>query len=101
MSQQQVTAIIYDRRGRVLSIGQNSYVKTHPLQFRHALKTGNPEKKYLHAEISAIVKCKNLDRAHRMWVGRVNKNGQYGLAKPCPVCASAIAATGIKYVEHT
>jgi hypothetical protein len=29
---QAITAIITDKKGRVLSIGQNSYSKTHPLQ---------------------------------------------------------------------
>lgn len=101
MSHQNVTAVIYDRRGRVLSIGQNSYLKTHPLQWKHAVKTGNPEKKFLHAEISAIVKCRNLDRAHKIFVSRVDKEGRYRQAKPCPVCTSAIQAAGIEIVEHT
>ena len=101
MSHQNVIAVIYDRKGKVLSIGQNSYIKTHPLQWKHAVKTGNPEKKFLHAEISAIVKCKNLDRAHKIFVSRTDKEGRYRLAKPCAVCASAIQAVGISIVEHT
>ena len=101
MSKHQVTAIIYDRRGRVLSVGQNSYVKTHPLQWHHAVKTGHPHKQYLHAEISAIVRCRNLGKAWRMWVSRVGRDGQFRLAKPCPVCESAIKAAGITIVDHT
>ena len=42
-----VTAIIFDKRGRPLSIGQNSYIKTHPLQLKIAEKVGLPEKKGL------------------------------------------------------
>lgn len=98
---QDITAVIYDRRGKVLSIGKNSYVKTHPLQAKYAEKVGLPEKKYLHAEVAAIIKCRDLARAHRIEVFRVGKDGRYLLAKPCPVCESAIKASGIKHVVHT
>ena len=47
--QQDVTAIIYDKRGRILSIGKNSYVKTHPLQARYATEVGLCEQVFLHA----------------------------------------------------
>lgn len=49
-NRQQVTAFIYDKRGRVLSIGKNSYVKTHPLQAHHANKVGLGDKLYLHMQ---------------------------------------------------
>lgn len=90
-----------DRRGKVMSVGQNSYIKTHPLQAKHAKKTGMPEKMFLHAEIHAITKCRDLRKAYKIFVSRYNKNGEPVLAKPCPVCISAIKASGIKYVEHT
>jgi tRNA(Arg) A34 adenosine deaminase TadA len=96
-----ITAIIYDKRGRVLSIGKNSYVKTHPLQKHHADKVGLPDKCFLHAEIHAIARCKQLDHAHRISVMRFDSKGRPSNAKPCTVCQSAIAATGIKIVEHT
>lgn len=100
-SQHALTAIIYDKRGRVLSVGQNSYVKTHPMQAMHAQKTGFPDKKFLHAEIHAIVRCRDLSRAHSIFVSRLDHQGQPRLAKPCPVCMSAIRAAGIERIEHT
>ena len=96
-----ITAIIYDKRGKVLSVGKNSYCKTHPLQHKHAEKVGLPDKIFLHAEIHAIALCKRLDKAHKIVVMRFDKSGEPGNAKPCPVCQSAIEATGIKVVEHT
>ena len=96
-----ITAIIYDKRGRVLSVGKNSYVKTHPLQQKHAEKVGRPDKIYLHAEVHAIALCRSLDRAHRIAVFRFRKDGSPASAKPCPVCLSAIEAAGIREVEHT
>lgn len=96
-----ITAIIYDKRGRVLSIGKNSYVKTHPYQAQCARSVGMPEKQFLHAEIHAIIRCKKLSKARKIVVTRFNNRGEPLKAKPCPVCASAIEAAGIKYVEHT
>lgn len=98
---QSISAVIYDRRGRVLSVGQNSYVKTHPLQAEHAKRVGLEEKVFLHAEIHAIVRCRDISRAHRILVSRWDKHGRPMLAKPCPVCQSAIEAAGIEIVEHT
>ena len=100
-TKQNITAVIYDKKGRVLSVGQNSYVKTHPLQAKHANRAGSPEKQFLHAEVHAIVRCKDLAKAHRIFISRWNKSGEPLLAKPCPVCQSAIKAAGIKIVEHT
>ncbi len=100
-TKQQITAVIYDKRGRVLSVGQNSYIKTHPLQALHARRVGEEHKIYLHAEISAITRCRDLTRAHRMLVTRYGNHGQPLLAKPCRVCASAIVAAGIEIVDHT
>lgn len=96
-----ITAIIYDKRGRVLSIGKNSYIKTHPLQHLHSHKVGLPHKQFLHAEIHAIAKCRNLDKAHRIVVMRYGKDGTPQNAKPCLVCQSAITEAGIPNIEHT
>lgn len=98
---QQITAIIYSKRGKVLAIGKNSYIKTHPIQARYAERVGLPEKIFLHAEIAALIKCTDLRKAHRITIFRTLKDGTLALAKPCPVCASAIAESGIKIVEHS
>lgn len=96
-----LTAIIYDKRGKVLSIGKNSYVKTHPIMARHAEKVGRPHKIFLHAEVHAIIKCRDLSKAHAIHVFRYDKEGNPANAKPCPVCMSAISEAGIKIIEFT
>jgi hypothetical protein len=98
---QDITAVIYDKKGRIISIGKNSYVKTHPKQALHAARVGRPEKIFLHAEMDAIIRCRNLSKAYRIVVSRVSKRGKYVNAKPCPVCESAITESGIKHVEWT
>jgi deoxycytidylate deaminase len=96
-----ISAIIYDKRGRVLSVGNNSYVKTHPLQAEYARRAGEPHKVYLHAEIAAIVKCRSLDKAHKIVIFRYSEDGSPAEAKPCKICQEAIRKAGINYVEHT
>lgn len=104
MTKHTLTAIIYDKRNRILSIGQNSYYKTHPYQARlaNSFRDNNLSHKiYLHAEIDAIIKCADLDKAHRIFISRTDQYGQTRLAKPCPICSRAIELAGIRYVEHT
>jgi tRNA(Arg) A34 adenosine deaminase TadA len=98
---QEITAVIYDKRGRILSIGKNSYLKSHPYQAKLATEQGEENKIFLHAEIHAIVKCKELDKAHKIMIFRFNRDGNPVLAAPCRICASAIKLTNIKYIEHT
>ena len=100
MCQQTVSAFVYDKRGRLLATGQNSYVKTHPLQARVAASVGEPHKVFLHAEVAALLKC-DWTKAHRILVTRYGKSGRPLLAKPCKVCHQIIAMTSIKIVEHT
>ncbi|MCK9530458.1 MAG: hypothetical protein M0R77_07845 [Gammaproteobacteria bacterium] len=92
-------AVIYDKRGRVLSVGENSYTKTHRVQAEYAERAGTPHKIYLHAEAAAILKCRDLSKAHRIFVSRTNKRGDFLLAKPCPACELMIKESGIKVVE--
>ena len=99
--QHAITAIIYDKRGRVLSVGQNSYVKSHTVMARHANKVGLPEKIYLHAEAHSIIKCKDLSKAHTIRVFRYNSQGLPVNAKPCLICMQIIKEANIKNIEWT
>jgi tRNA(Arg) A34 adenosine deaminase TadA len=96
-----LTAIIKDKRGNVLAIGKNSYTKTHPYQAKCAKEVGLPEKIYLHAEIQAILKCKDLTKAHSIHVFRYGRQNTALNAKPCKICAQAIKIAGIKEIYHT
>lgn len=95
-----LTAYCYDRKGRLLSTATNSYSKTHPLQAYFAEKVGHAAKIYLHAEIAAIIKAGGKP-IHKLVIMRIGKNHQALNAKPCPVCAEAIKAFGIKLVSYT
>jgi tRNA(Arg) A34 adenosine deaminase TadA len=96
---QAITAQVYDRRGRLLSTGQNSYSKTHPRQAALAAKVGRPLRIFLHAEISALVRCRG--EAYKIRITRLDAQGNPRLAKPCPICELAIKEAGIRVVEYT
>jgi len=99
---QEITAVIYDKRGRVISIGYNSYVKTHPMQAFYAKKTGNESRVFLHAEMDAIIKAgSRIQQAYKISIFRYTRDGKPACAKPCAVCQEALKHTPIKIVEHT
>lgn len=98
---QTVVAILTDKKNNVISIGHNSYEKTHPTQWKYAQQV--EEKKhscYLHAEVDALTKDKKK-KGEKLFVARVYRDGSFALAKPCPLCEKAIEDSGIKEVIYT
>jgi deoxycytidylate deaminase len=73
--------------------------KTHPVQAKYAKRVGAHEAIYLHAEISALVRCRH--KPHAIYIARVLRNGDVGYAKPCPICELAIKEAGIREVHYT
>jgi deoxycytidylate deaminase len=99
MAKQNVIALAYSKRGKLLSIGRNSYIKTHPMQARLAYKTGQPHKIYIHAELDALLKAR--EQPHTLKVFRIGPKGDYLNVKPCPICQLAITEFGVKKIIHT
>ncbi len=87
-------AALFNEHNRMVAIGINSYVKTHPLQKQYAEKVGKPNSQYLHAEIAALVKGKG----DKLVVVRINKKGMLMMAKPCSICMLAMKEADIKEV---
>lgn len=94
-----ITALAYDKKGNLLSVGKNSYVKTHPLQAYYGKKAGKPNAIYLHAELSALLKARSP--VHKLVVVRYTEDGKPALARPCKSCQLAIKDFNVKRVEHT
>jgi len=95
-----ITATCFDAKGRMISVANNNYSKSHPIQAHFARLAGEPYKINLHAEIAAILKCKDKN-IHSILVQRFDSNGNPRLAKPCKVCETAIMAYGIKRIIYT
>lgn len=99
MKKHKIRATIYDKKGKILAMGENSYKKTHPLQAQYAAAVGENYKIYLHAEISALVKCRG--KPYKIKIERYDKSGNPKNAKPCPICELAIKEAGISVIEYT
>ena len=62
---------------------------------------GLEEKIYLHAEISALVKCKSdADTIVVVRLGGHNHD-ELRLARPCPICSLALKEAGINKICYT
>lgn len=102
MSKHHVKATVYDKKGRILAIGYNSYTKTHPKQAHFARLAGKERKTYLHAEIAAIVRAgRQREKCFAIHVVRWGSRGDTRLAKPCSICMLAIKEAGIKEITYT
>lgn len=95
-----IACIITDKHDRILSIGVNSYTKTHPKQAYYASKHGGRINRiFLHAEMDAIIRCRSKPAS--IYIARVGRNKEPRLAKPCPICMAAIKDAGIKRIIYT
>lgn len=88
-----MSAILLDKRNRVISTGVNSYVTTHPQQFYAAVmaskKFKNPSLKkkcFLHCEISCLLKARKP--GHKLVICRVGGHGGTELRESfcCNIC---------------
>lgn len=84
-------------KGRVLSIGFNQILKSHPLT-----RMFN-EHQTIHAEVSAIVRLKNKELLPHctMVVYREGAIGNLALAKPCPTCRKILKFFKINKIAYT
>lgn len=94
-----VVCIIVDKKYHILSIGTNSFTKSHTRQAYYARRIGNKVKIFLHAEIDSLIKCQG--EPYAMFIARVKKDGTPALAKPCLICQGAIKDAGIQKVYYT
>lgn len=97
--QQRHYAVVVDGRGRIVSEGSNSYQKTHPQMAKVSKRLGLV-KEFCHAEQLALLRAKG--RGCKLYVVRVDRNGNPQNSNPCPVCSFLIKESGnIKSVEYT
>lgn len=101
ISKYRIGAIITDSRGNILSRGTNSYTKTHTLQAKYAKLVGEAGRIFRHAEVHALSRLTAGQQAYAIYIGRINRDGTIGMAKPCRICERAILEAGIKEVHYT
>lgn len=97
----EIIATTFDKKGRVIASGVNSYSKTHPLMKYFSEIAGESEHKAsIHAELNACLKSgdKEIDS---ILVQRFDLQGKPKLAKPCRTCQVMLKAMGVKTVRYT
>lgn len=97
-SKKQVGALLISKN-KVVSTGTNLETKSHPIQAKFAERVGLKEKIFLHAEISALVKCR--EECDTIVVARVNPQNKLRMARPCPICQLALKEAGIAKIHYT
>jgi deoxycytidylate deaminase len=95
-----ITASCFDKKGRLISTGQNSYSRSHPLMKHFSTIAGQPYREKIHAELAALIRSKGKE-VHTVLVQRFDANGNPKLAMPCKVCMLAIKAFGVKRIIYT
>ena len=99
---QRLYAVATDHKGNIIAEAGNSYVISHPLQYKYALRAGHPEACFLHAEIHLLAKlAKSRKACNTVYIARAKRDGSEGLAKPCPICSMALEAAGIVNIVYT
>ena len=78
------------KKGNVIPLLERiAMKKTHTLQAKYANSVGLPDK-IIHSEIHAIIRCRDISKAHTIFVSRYNAEGIPQNARPCPICMEAI-----------
>jgi deoxycytidylate deaminase len=90
---EKMSAILLDKRNRIISTGLNSYVTTHTQQFYAAINASKKfkrpelsEKMFLHCEINCLIKARKP--GHKLIICRVGGHGRTELRNSfcCPIC---------------
>ena len=99
-SKKKVGAVLLNKN-RVLATATNLETKTHPLQAKFAERVGLHQKIYLHAEIAALVKCR--EECDTIVVARLGGHSGKELrnSKPCPVCELDLKEAGVEKVYYS
>lgn len=92
-------------KNTVISVGWSSQNKTSPIQKEYNRLRGydpntSNDRSTLHAEMMAMLKCRYMDidwSKVNLFVWRIKRNGEQGMAKPCPACTGYARKLGIKH----
>lgn len=89
-------AAIY-HKSRLLSLGWNNTVKTHPKSKQFGYWDG-----FIHAELAAIIKLGELDLdGYHMIIARIDNNLQLAESRPCKFCANMLKQVNLEKVFYS
>lgn len=92
-------------KGKIISVGYNCN-KSHPLQKKYGIYRGevSPMPISLHAEISALLKIKDMDidwKKVEVYIFKAHRDGSLAPSRPCNACMTMIKDMGIKNIFYT
>ena len=93
------------RHGAVLvrgSIRNVSHNKNNYCSFAARFQKSHDGRSTLHAELGVILGMpRDITEGATVYVARIDKEGDYKLSKPCPMCHEALKHVGVKRVVYT
>lgn len=93
-------------KNRIIAVGYNTN-KTSPLQAEYNKYRDYvlpPQKNGIHAEMSCLIKIKDMDIDFSkvvLYIYREDFNGNLAISRPCMACEHAIRDYGIKHIHYT
>lgn len=79
-------------RGRVIAQATNKKIGDPEYQWRRS---------YIHAEIAAVLAAGSYAKGSKVYVARVNRNGEPAMSKPCKKCERYLKRYGVSEVVWT
>lgn len=93
-----VTAVAYNSRSQILSVGVNKPRKSHPEQAKFAGIVGCEHRIYLHAEIDCLVKARK--QVDRLLIARIGWDNKFRNSFPCEICLEAIKSAKVNEITY-
>lgn len=82
-----VYSVATDKRGNFLGESLNTYIKTSPVMKKFNFLSGQNGKEYLHSEVRTILAATKSNKIiDKLYIARVNRDGDSLPAKPCIIC---------------
>lgn len=96
--QHKCAAAVYDKRGKLIATAWNQPGKSHPRQAHYAKMAGHEKRIYLHAEIGALVKCR--EEPYSIQIVRIGPKEYPKASYPCCICFRAIEEAGVQEIYY-
>ena len=95
----------FDKKGAVLAVAFNDYLKSSPIQKALSIRAGLSEHRTaVHSEVLCLVRASRnhpSKRVHTLLIERYDAEGKPRLAAPCASCQLAIKDSKVQIVMYT
>lgn len=97
-----ITASAFDKRGRLIASANNSYKDSCSLMRYYAMKTGNFQRVFNHAEVHCLAKAMKMNKVvDTLVIVRYDCSGRMKDSRPCEICQEAISDFKVRKVIYS